>query len=116
MTTKLLPMTLALMLSTGTTLAAEQANYHQCLFDESNEIKADKADQTIAVYCAPRHFDTAPTAFQAQVLNQDLDGMKQRDPKFKGFYDGIRQHGGNDIYTDRQIILMYIDKREVDKD
>ncbi|WP_438969596.1 hypothetical protein [Methylophaga sp.] len=96
--------------------ADEQANYHSCLFNQNNEVKAEQAEQTIALYCASRHFDTAPTAFQAQVLNQDLEGMKQRDPKFKAFFDGIRQHRGNDIYTDRQIILMYIDKREVNKD
>lgn len=47
---------------------------------------------------------------------QDLEGMKQRDPKFKAFYDGIRQHSSNAIYTDQQIVLMYIDKREVNKD
>ncbi len=116
MAIRLLPVILVLMLFTGAAVAAGQANYHQCLFDDSNEVKADKAGQIIAVYCASRHFDTAPTAFQAQVLNQDLEGMKQRDPKFKTFYDGIRQHSGNDIYTDRQIILMYIDKREVNKD
>jgi len=70
----------------------------------------------MAMYCVSRHFDTAPIAFQAQVVNQDLDDIKERDPKFKAFYDGIRQHGSNDIYTDRQIILMYIDKQEVSKD
>lgn len=96
--------------------AEEQQNYHTCLFNNANESKAEQVGQTIAIYCAERHFDTAPTAFQAQVLTQDLDAMKQRDPKFKAFYDGIRQHSGNDIYTDRQIVLMYIDKREVNKD
>ena len=96
--------------------AEDQANYHTCLFDPANESKAQQADQTLAFYCTSLHFDTAPTAFQAQVLMQDLDGMKERDPKFKAFYEGIRQHSGNDIYTDRQIVLMYIDKREVNKD
>lgn len=96
--------------------AEEQRNYHTCLFDEANELNAEQAGQTLSIYCASRHFDTAPTAFQAQVLLQDLEGMKQRDPKFKAFYDGIRQHSSNAIYTDRQIVLMYIDKREVNKD
>lgn len=108
---------LALMLGmAGTAQAQEQQNYHTCLFDENNQLKADQSEQTLAIYCASRHFDTAPTAFQAQVLLQDLEGMKQRDPKFKVFYDGIRQHSSNAIYTDRQIVLMYIDKREVNKD
>jgi hypothetical protein len=96
--------------------AQEQANYHTCLFDKTTAAKAEKVGQTDAVYCASRHFDTAPTAFQAQVLMQDLEGMKQRDPKFKAFYDTVRKDSGNDIYTDRQIVLMYIDKREVKKD
>jgi hypothetical protein len=42
--------------------------------------------------------------------------MKARDPAFKAFYDNIRKNSSNDIYTDRQIVLMYIDKREVNKD
>lgn len=107
---------LALIFFSASILAEEQTNYHQCLFDKANEVRAEQAEQTIAIYCASRHFDTAPTAFQAQVLNQDLEGMKKRDPKFKAFYDGVRQNGSNDIYTDRQIILMYIDKREVNKE
>lgn len=96
--------------------AEEQANYHNCLFDKAHAKKAEQTEQTLAIYCASRHFDTAPTGFQAQVLLQDLEGMKQRDPKFKAFYDNIRQHSSNDIYSDRQIVLMYIDKREVNKD
>ncbi|WP_417542340.1 hypothetical protein [Methylophaga thalassica] len=99
-----------------TLVYAEEQNYQQCLFNPANETAAEKAGQSTAVFCASRHFDTAPTAFQAQVLNQDIEGFKQRDPKFKAFYDGIRQHSSNDIYTDRQIILMFIDKREVNKD
>jgi hypothetical protein len=95
---------------------AEEANYHDCLFNKSNEVKAEKSKQTTAIYCASRHFDTAPRAFQAQVLNQNLEGMKKHDPRFKLYYESIRQHGSNDIYTDQQIILMYIDKREVNKD
>ncbi|MBE0438642.1 MAG: hypothetical protein IBX57_02570 [Gammaproteobacteria bacterium] len=95
---------------------AEEANYHECLFNKNNEENALNTKQTIALYCASRHFDTAPTAFQAQVLKQDLEGMKKRDPKFKSFYDTMRQNGSYDIYTDQQIILMYIDKREVNKD
>lgn len=107
---------LLLIMMATSAYAEEQANYHNCLFDESNEAKAEQSDQTLAIYCASRHFDTAPTAFQAQVLLQDLDGMKQRDPKFREFYDTVRKDSGNDIYTDRQIVLMYIDKREVNKD
>ena len=107
---------LLLIMTATSAYAEEQANYHNCLFDESNEAKAEQADQTLAIYCASLHFDTAPTAFQAQVLLQDLDGMKQRDPKFREFYDTVRKDSGNDIYTDRQIVLMYIDKREVNKD
>ena len=97
-------------------VSAEEVNYHQCLFNANNTVKAEQAEQTIALYCASRHFDTAPTAFQAQVLKQDLAGMIERDPKFKAFYQGIRKNGSNTIYTDQQIILMYIDKREVNKD
>lgn len=107
---------LLLGMSAGTSLAEEQFNYHNCLFEDSNQSKAEQAGQTLAIYCASRHFDTAPTAFQAQVLLQDLEGMKQRDPKFREFYDTVRKSSGNDIYTDRQIVLMYIDKREVNKD
>lgn len=99
-----------------TLVNAEEQNYQQCLFNPANETAAEQTGQSTAVFCASRHFDTAPKAFQAQVLNQDIEGFKQRDPKFKAFYDGIRQHGSNDIYTDRQIILMFIDKREVNKD
>ncbi len=105
-----------LLVVSASALAEEQKNYHSCIFDEANQAKADQAQQTLAVFCASHHFDTAPTAFQAEVLMQDLQGMKQRDPKFKAFYDGIRQHSSNAIYTDRQIVLMYIDKREVNKD
>jgi peptidase E len=112
-----LPLTALLLgVSAGSALAEEQANYHNCLFDDANQSQAEQAGQTLAIYCASRHFDTAPTAFQAQVLLQDLDGMKQRDPKFREFYDTVRKNSGNDIYTDRQIVLMYIDKREVNKD
>lgn len=105
-----------LLLSLSQVAIAEEQNYQTCLFEPQNEAAANEIGQSVAVYCASRHFDTAPTAFQAQVLNQDLEGMKKRDPQFKTFYDGIRQHGSNNIYTDRQIILMYIDKREVNKD
>lgn len=107
---------LAFLVFSAVVSAQEQANYHTCLFDKNNEAKAQDAGQTIAIFCASRHFDTAPTAFQAQVLMQDLEGMKQRDPKFREFYDTVRKNSGNDIYTDRQIVLMYIDKREVNKD
>lgn len=114
---RLRPSFLALLLSAATQVQAEQPqNYHECLSEEASQLKADEAEQSLAVFCTSRHFDTAPTAFQAQVLIQDLEGMKQRDPKFKAFYDGIRQHSSNAIYSDRQIVLMYIDKREVKKD
>jgi hypothetical protein len=107
----------ALLLAVSALAQAEgQKNYHECVFNEANQAKAEQAQQTLAVFCASHHFDTAPTAFQAEVLMQDLEGMKQRDPNFKAFYDGIRQHSSNAIYTDRQIVLMYIDKREVNKD
>jgi hypothetical protein len=95
---------------------AEESNYHDCLFNKNNDVNAEKSKQTTAIYCTSRYFDTAPRAFQAEVLNQDLEGMKQRDPRFNVYYESIRQHGSNDIYTDQQIILMYIDKREVNKD
>lgn len=112
-----LPLSILLLgVSAGSVLAEQQDNYHHCLFDDTNQSKAEQAGQTLAIYCASRHFDTAPTAFQAQVLLQDLEGMKQRDPKFRQFYDTVRKSSGNDIYTDRQIVLMYIDKREVNKD
>jgi hypothetical protein len=91
-------------------------NYHECLFNEHTEGLASKAHQSTAIYCTIHHFDTAPTAFQAQVLTHELDEMKARDPAFKAFYDNIRKNSSNDIYTDRQIVLMYIDKREVNKD
>lgn len=107
---------LILCLTAVPAFAEEQENYHNCLFDAENKTKAEKAGQTPAIYCASRHFDTAPTAFQAQVLLQDLEGMKQRDPQFREFYETVRKDSSNDIYTDRQIVLMYIDKREVNKD
>lgn len=116
MNIKLFTATLALIVFRAPAQAEEHANYHECLFDETSEARAEQAGQSVAVFCTSRHFDTAPTAFQAQVLMQDLEGMKQRDPEFKAFYDTVRKDSGNDIYTDRQIVLMYIDKREVNKD
>lgn len=107
---------LFIVLSLSQQANAEETNYHDCLFNDNNEVKAEQAHQTTAIYCASRHFDTAPRAFQAQVLKQDLEGMRKRDAQFNAFYEGLRQHGTNDIYTDQQIILMYIDKREVNKD
>lgn len=95
---------------------AEHENYQQCIFDESLKAELKALGQPITTYCTVRFFDSAPTAFQALVLLDNLDEMKQRDPKFKAFYDTVRKSGSNDIYTDRQIMLMYIDKREVQKD
>lgn len=95
---------------------ADIENYQQCMFSESVQKKLEKSDEPISSYCTIRYFDTAPTAFQANVLLNNLDDMKVRDPKFKAFYDKVRESGSNDIYTDRQIMLMYIDKREVNKD
>ncbi|MCB2427108.1 hypothetical protein [Methylophaga pinxianii] len=97
-------------------VAAEHDNYQQCIFDESLKADLQATGQAITSYCTVRFFDTAPTAFQALVLLDNLEEMKQRDPKFKAFYDTVRKSGSNDIYTDRQIVLMYIDKREVQKD
>lgn len=91
-------------------------NYQQCMFNETVQQKLQSSDEPISTYCTIRYFDTAPTAFQANVLLNNLDDMKARDPKFKAFYDKVRESGSNDIYTDRQIVLMYIDKREVKKD
>ncbi len=91
-------------------------NYLQCMFSESVQNKLENSDQSISSYCTIRYFDTAPRAFQANVLLNNLDDMKARDPKFKAFYDKVRDSGSNAIYTDRQIMLMYIDKREVNKD
>lgn len=91
-------------------------NYQQCMFSENVQQKLQASDEPISTYCTIRYFDTAPTAFQANVLLNNLDDMKARDPKFKAFYDKVRESGSNDIYTDRQIVLMYIDKREVKKD
>jgi hypothetical protein len=112
--TLLLKMCFFIFLST--LVHAEETNYHECLFNKENESQADKVGNSIAIYCTTRFFDTAPTAFQAQVLNQDIEGMKARDPKFKRFYDTVRKNGSNAIYSDKQIILMYIDKREVNKE
>ena len=95
---------------------AEHENYQQCIFDESLKAELEVSGQPITSYCTMRFFDTAPTAFQALVLLDNLEDMKQRDPKFKAFYDTVHNSGSNDIYTDRQIVLMYIDKREVQKD
>ncbi|MDT8311634.1 MAG: hypothetical protein RQ732_09340 [Methylophaga sp.] len=91
-------------------------NYQQCMFSESVQKKLENSDEPMSSYCTIRYFDTAPTAFQANVLLKNLDDMKARDPKFKAFYDKLRDSGSNNIYTDRQIVLMYIDKREVNKD
>ncbi|MDX1573114.1 MAG: hypothetical protein R3341_03750 [Methylophaga sp.] len=95
---------------------ADIENYQQCMFSEAVQKKLESSDEPISSYCTIRYFDTAPTAFQATVLLNNLDDMKARDPKFKAFYDKVRESGSNDIYTDRQIVLMYIDKREVNKD
>lgn len=95
---------------------AEHQNYQQCIFDESLKAELEVSGEPITSYCTIRFFDTAPTAFQALVLLDNLEDMKQRDPKFKAFYETVRKSGSNDIYTDRQIVLMYIDKREVQKD
>jgi hypothetical protein len=105
---------LGALMATAPVLANE--NYHQCLFDDATKLVAEQQNKTIAIYCTIQHFDTAPTAFQAQVLTDELEDMKQRDPHFKAFYDTVRNNSSNSIYTDRQIVLMYIDKREVNKD
>lgn len=91
-------------------------NYQQCMFSEAVQAKLENSDEPISEYCTVRYFDTAPTAFQASVMLRNLDDIKARDPKFKAFYDKVRVSGSNDIYTDRQIMLMYLDKREVNKD
>lgn len=105
---------LGALMATAPVFANE--NYHQCLFDDATKLLAEQQNKTIAIYCTIQHFDTAPTAFQAQVLTDELEDMKQRDPQFKAFYDTVRNNSSNNIYTDRQIVLMYIDKREVNKD
>lgn len=97
-------------------VAAEHENYQQCIFDESLKAELQDSEEPITTYCTIRFFDTAPTAYQALVLLDNLEQMKQRDPKFQAFYDAVRKSGSNDIYTDRQIMLMYLDKREVQKD
>jgi pectate lyase len=111
---KIIFKTSLLLMSFG--VAHANNNYHECLFNEHTGSLASKSGQTTAIYCTINHFDTAPTAFQAQVLTQELDEMKARDPAFKAFYNNIRKNSSNDIYTDRQIVLMYIDKREVNKE
>jgi hypothetical protein len=103
-----------LLLVSNTVLAND--NYHECIFDSANELLAQQKEKTVAIYCTMQHFDSAPTAFQAQVLTYQLDDMKQRDPAFKAFYETVRKNSSNDIYTDKQIVLMYIDKREVNKE
>lgn len=104
------------MLLFSATIYAEHENYHECIFDESLRAELKDSNQPITTYCTIRFFDTAPTAYQALVLLDNLEEMKQRDPKFKAFYDTVRKNGSNAIYTDRQIMLMYLDKREVQKD
>jgi hypothetical protein len=104
------------LMMTSILAIANGENYHQCLFDDATKLVAEQQNKTIAIYCTIQHFDTAPTAFQAQVLTDELEDMKQRDPQFKTFYDTVRNNSSNNIYTDRQIVLMYIDKREVNKD
>lgn len=106
-----------LLLAFSSSLWAEKnENYHQCMTNEAVIAETEKSGEAITSYCTMRHFDTAPTAFQATVLVQNLDDFKKRDPKFKAFYDKVRESGSNDIYTEQQIVLMYIDKREVNKD
>lgn len=107
---------LLLLTIAGLSWAEKPENYHQCMTSEVVIAETDKSGEAITSYCTMRHFDTAPTAFQASVLVRNLDEFKARDSKFKAFYDKVRESGSNDIYTDRQIVLMYIDKREVNKD
>lgn len=102
--------------SLGSVWADQPENYYQCMTSEAVIAETAQSGEAITTYCTMRHFDTAPTAFQATVLVQNLAEFKQRDPKFKAFFDKVRDSGSNDIYTDRQIVLMYIDKREVNKD
>lgn len=102
--------------SLGSVWADQPENYYQCMTSEAVIAETQKSDEAITTYCTMRHFDTAPTAFQATVLVQNLAEFKQRDPQFKAFYDNVRKSSSNAIYTDRQVVLMYIDKREVNKD
>src|SRR5690606_18836306 len=96
------------------TANASEQNYHQCLTAEHPQQQL--ADMSLMQWCASRHFDTAPTAIQARVMLPRLDELKQRDARFRAFYDTVRNSGSNAIYSDQQILLMYLDNREVNKD
>lgn len=76
----------------------------------------EDSGQPLTTQCTIRFFDTAPTAFQTLVLLDNLEQMKQGGPKFKAFYDTVRKNARMISTPTGQIVSMYIDKREAQKD
>lgn len=108
-----LPMLLVLAASSPL-LAAE--NYFECVEAASKHGVEYDTELPLTIYCTTQHFDTAPIAFQARAMELNIEKMKEKDPGFRRHYETIRKNSTLDIYTDAQVIELYLDKREVNKD
>lgn len=95
-------------------MAAE--NYFECVEAASKHGVEYDTELPLTIYCTTQHFDTAPIAFQARAMELNIEEMKANDPGFKRHYETIRKNSTLAIYTDAQIIELYLDKREVNKD
>lgn len=91
-------------------------NYFECLQAATEQGVAYDTKLPLTLYCATQFFDTAPIGLQARAMELNIEQMKIQDPVFKQYYDTIRKNNNLDIYTDAQIIELYLDKREVNKD
>jgi len=105
---------LGVLMMSANSLAAE--NYFECLEAASKHGVVYDTELPLTIYCTTQFFDTAPIAFQARAMELNIEEMKANDPGFKRHYETIRKNSTLDIYTDAQIIELYLDKREVNKD
>lgn len=108
----LLPM---LWLPFATSVMAAE-NYFECMQAATQDGVVYDTELPLAIYCTTQHFDTAPIAFQARAMELNIEDMKQNDPAFRAYYETVRRNSTLDIYTDAQVIELYLDKREVNKD
>ncbi|MCC5796056.1 MAG: hypothetical protein JJU48_01855 [Methylophaga sp.] len=104
-----------LLLPLSTSLLAAE-NYFECMQAATQQGVVYDTELPLAIYCTTQHFDTAPIAFQARAMELNIEDMKKNDPTFRAYYDTVRRNSTLDIYTDAQVIELYLDKREVNKD
>ena len=107
---------LILVLSLSATTAFASENYFECMQAATQDGVVYDTELPLAIYCTTQHFDTAPIAFQARAMELNIEDMKQNDPAFRAYYETVRRNSTLDIYTDAQVIELYLDKREVNKD